>query len=149
MGNHIEKKVGDADITFKQLYKKKGIELCICVTNVNRMDVIFCHVKTTPHLPIRRAVVMSMSIPGYFKASKETLFGSMDVYVDGGLLCNYPIHCFDGWYLSLKPDDSFLTKFTPLSNLTNLYDPAVRFGGFNEKTLGFQLTVHTWTFMID
>ncbi|ESO84594.1 hypothetical protein LOTGIDRAFT_236237 [Lottia gigantea] len=139
MGKHIEKKVGDADITFKQLYKKKGIELCICVTNVNRMNVTFCHVKTTPHLPIRRAVCMSMSIPGYFQASKETLFGSMDVYVDGGLLCNYPIHCFDGWYLSLKPDDSFLTKFTPLSNLTNLYDPAVRFGGFNEKTLGFQV----------
>ncbi|ESO84593.1 hypothetical protein LOTGIDRAFT_168658 [Lottia gigantea] len=66
MGKHIEKKVGDADITFKQLYMKKGIELCICVTNVNRMNVTFCHVKTTPHLPIRRAVCMSMSIPEGF-----------------------------------------------------------------------------------
>lgn len=24
-----------------------------------------------------------------------------DVYVDGGLLCNYPIHAFDGMYLAL------------------------------------------------
>ena len=29
--------------------------------------------------------------------------GTMDVYVDGGLLCNYPIHAFDGkWSITLE-----------------------------------------------
>lgn len=47
-----------------KLYKKTGNELCIVVTNVNHMVEEYCHVKTTPDMPIRLAVRMSMSIPG-------------------------------------------------------------------------------------
>ena len=34
------------------------------VTNVNTMKAEYCHVKTTPNMPVRLAVRMSMSIPG-------------------------------------------------------------------------------------
>ncbi|ESO99707.1 hypothetical protein LOTGIDRAFT_238744 [Lottia gigantea] len=139
MGEHFAAKTGDADITFKQLYKMTGKELCICVTNVNHMVATYCHVKTTPSLPVRQAVCMSMSLPGYFQAVKITNMGETDVYVDGGLLCNYPIHCFDGWFLSMDPEDSFFEKFQPLSNISHLYDNSVRFGTVNENTLGFEV----------
>lgn len=47
-----------------QLYEATGKELCIVVTNLNHMIEEYCHVKTTPNMPIRLAVRMSMSIPG-------------------------------------------------------------------------------------
>lgn len=63
-GKAIEAKTNNANITFKELYDKYGKELCVVVTNVNMMDAEYCHVKTTPFLPIRTAVRMSMAIPG-------------------------------------------------------------------------------------
>lgn len=36
-----------------------------------------------------------------FSALRYDHYGQKDVYVDGGVLCNYPIHCFDGEYVSL------------------------------------------------
>lgn len=65
-GDRLEEKTGDADITFKQLYDQTGKELCIVVTNLNHMDAEYCHVKTSPNLPIRTAVRMSLAIPGEF-----------------------------------------------------------------------------------
>lgn len=53
----------NAYLIFKH-YKKTGLELCIIVTNVNHMTEEYCHVKTTPDMPIRTAVRMSMAIPG-------------------------------------------------------------------------------------
>lgn len=42
------------------------------------------------------------SISGVFQCVREMNNDCEDVYVDGGLLCNYPIHAFDGMYLALK-----------------------------------------------
>lgn len=33
---------------------------------------------------------------GLFMALRHSYHGEKDVFVDGGVLCNYPIHCFDG-----------------------------------------------------
>lgn len=49
---------------FLKLYEKTGKELCVVVTNLNHMTEEYCHVKTTPDMPIRLAVRMSMAIPG-------------------------------------------------------------------------------------
>lgn len=42
-----------------------------------------------------------------------------------------------GWWLSLKPDDSFLAKLHPFSEIGKALDVDNRFGGYNERTLGF------------
>ncbi|KAI8795638.1 hypothetical protein BgiBS90_003405, partial [Biomphalaria glabrata] len=63
--------------------------------------------------------------------------GERDIYVDGGVVCSYPLHCFDGWYLSMSPDDTFLQKMAPLSNLHNIM--LERFREKNLKSLGFLL----------
>lgn len=51
-------------VSFFKLYEKTGKELCVVVTNLNHMTEEYCHVKTTPDMPIRLAVRMSMAIPG-------------------------------------------------------------------------------------
>lgn len=43
-----------------------------------------------------------MCYVGIFQAVKRINdLGQTDVYIDGGLLCNYPVHAFDGkWPLT-------------------------------------------------
>ncbi|KAH9510389.1 hypothetical protein Btru_043024 [Bulinus truncatus] len=121
------------DMTFQDLYKEKKMELCVVVTNLNQMRAEYCHIKTTPNMPIREALRMSMAIPGIFSAIVYDHHGQNDTFVDGGVLCNYPIHCYDGWYLSMSPEDSFLQKMTPLREL-----PYIMCRRFDEKKINFK-----------
>ena len=54
-----------------QVYERFGKELCIVVTNLNQMSVEYFHPKTTPNTPVRRAVRMSVALPG--KSSESLL----------------------------------------------------------------------------
>ncbi|XP_076461608.1 uncharacterized protein LOC143294076 [Babylonia areolata] len=137
-GDKMKEKTGDPDFTFHQLYQK-GTTLCIIVTNLSQMTTEYCHPKTTPDMPIRLALRMSMAIPGLFSAMKYKRLGDEDIYVDGGVLCNYPVHSFDGWYLSMDPKDSFLRRLQPLRDIPIIMERNNRFGSFNEKTLGMLL----------
>ncbi|XP_077988444.1 uncharacterized protein LOC144442945 [Glandiceps talaboti] len=139
LGDKIEEKTGDKDITFKQIYLKYDKELCIVVTNVNQMVAEYCHVKTTPDMPIRLAVRMTVSIPGMYEPVRYYNGANVDMYVDGGLLVNYPIHCFDGWWLSMKSEDGFLRRLSELRALSRLWAKKARFGEYNNKTLGILL----------
>ncbi|XP_021350464.1 uncharacterized protein LOC110448514 isoform X2 [Mizuhopecten yessoensis] len=82
-GSVIKKKTNDPDITFGELFrnKKYNKELCVVVTNLNHMSEEYCHPKTTPDMPIRLAVRMSMSIPG--KAN------TLDFYFPEHRMCLY------------------------------------------------------------
>ncbi|XP_077864026.1 uncharacterized protein LOC144349247 [Saccoglossus kowalevskii] len=133
-GKKLEDKTGNKDITFKELYNHTGKELCITVTNVSRRTTEYCHMKTTPNMAVRMAVRMSMSIPGFYEAVQYKNGENVDIYVDSLVLLNYPLHCFDGWWLSTKPEDSFLIKLQPLNQMSKLWSS--RFGEFNNKTLG-------------
>ncbi|XP_060070442.1 uncharacterized protein LOC132550396 isoform X2 [Ylistrum balloti] len=139
LGEKLRNKTGSADITFEQLYNMCGKELCILVTNVNNMAAEYCHPKTTPDMPVRLAVRMSMSIPGMFQVVKYSPYSHLppNMYIDGGILCNYPIHCFDGWWLSMKPEDTFVHKMRDLNELPAILSKASRFGERSDKTLGF------------
>lgn len=138
LGKIFSMKTDDPDITFAEVYKKFGNELCIIITNVNTMSEEYCHVKTTPDMPVRLAVRMSMSIPGLFQSVQGTMYSNTNTYVDGGIICNYPIHCFDGWWLSMDPKDSFLKKIQPIRDIASLMDRKNRFQSGTEsiKTLG-------------
>ncbi|PVD30056.1 hypothetical protein C0Q70_09317 [Pomacea canaliculata] len=138
-GDKVKSKTNNADLTFKELYHLNGKMLCIVVTNLSQMTTEYCHPKTTPDMPIRVAVRMSMAIPGMFSALRYDHYGQKDVYVDGGVLCNYPIHCFDGWYLSMSPEDSFVRRLQPLQEIPIIMERNNRFGAFNNKTLGMLL----------
>ena len=67
----------------------------------------YCHVNTTPNLPIKYAIRASMSLPILWTPMQ--LFGD-EKYVDGGVFNNFPIKAFDGWFLSTDVGDSYLAR---------------------------------------
>ncbi|XP_069131709.1 uncharacterized protein [Argopecten irradians] len=84
---------------------------------------------------------MSVSYPGAFQPVTKTLpSGDTDYFVDGALFCNYPLHCYDGWWLSMNPEDSFLKRIHRIQDLPKTLSKRNRFGQRNHKTLGFFLT---------
>ncbi|HHO53276.1 MAG TPA: hypothetical protein ENK18_20990 [Deltaproteobacteria bacterium] len=141
LGDRLRERTGSEDVTFQQLLERCGRELCVPVTNITRMCTEYCHPKTTPDMPVRLAVGMSMSLPvlmapyRLIRVLEET--HETDLYTDGGLLCNYPIHAYDGWWLSLAPQDTYLSRLRPLSQMASHVHDLVRFQPSNPKTLGF------------
>lgn len=92
----IGRKTGNGESTFKDVYdqkEKKGFkDVYIIGTNLStRFAEVFSY-EHTPRMPMADAVRISMSIPLFF-AAKRSLRG--DVYVDGGVLDNYPVKLFD------------------------------------------------------
>ncbi|MBK8459947.1 MAG: patatin-like phospholipase family protein [Micropruina sp.] len=145
LGAILEDYTGSADVTFQQLLECTGRELCVAVTNVTRMMTEYCHPKTTPNMPVRVAIRMSMSLPVLLQPvllQKTGALGDVDtaeVYVDGGVLCNNPSHAFDGWWLSMAPTDGFLHRVLDLDDAAGYYARSVRFSPINEQTLAFTL----------
>ena len=96
-------------------------------------------------MPVRVATRMSMSLPVMLQPINlvpgldRVLNTEPEVYVDGGLLCNNPIHVFDGWWLSMDPKDSFLRRMRPLEHASEHYPRSSRFSPNNPHTLGFTL----------
>jgi len=92
MGKRIKAKTGDADATFADLQTLRMKDLYLIVTN---LSTGFSEVKSaehTPDMPVADAVRMSMSIPLFFASKRNR---RKDVFVDGGVLNNYPIKVFD------------------------------------------------------
>ncbi|XP_062570820.1 uncharacterized protein LOC134232860 [Saccostrea cucullata] len=138
-GKIIEEKLGDKDATFLDLFMKKKKELCVVITNISNKEEEYMHVKTTPNVPIRDAVRMSNSYPGFFKPVIYKQNGVESYMADGGIISNYPLHCYDGWWLSMEKEDTFFNKLqeffdTPFVGKTDRF--RLRDEDRN-KTLGF------------
>ena len=86
-----------------------------------------------------------MGLPGMVKPMSEPgLQGSPLAFVDGGTLCNFPLHCFDGWWLSMAEEDSFRKRVVEGmkrgDTAAELYSRGNRFQPRNWQTLGLCLT---------
>lgn len=88
----LEKKTGNGNITLLEVYQIYGKELAITGTCLNTHDTVYFHYSKYPHMPVKKAVRISMSIPIFFASVR---IGDK-VMVDGGMLNNYPIWIFDG-----------------------------------------------------
>ncbi|XP_064634174.1 uncharacterized protein LOC135492023 [Lineus longissimus] len=131
----LEKYTGNPNITFEELYKLRGVELCVVVSNLSISSIEYCHMKTTPDLPIALAVKISMSLPFLFEPNKIPVgftrgLNENELYVDGGVLSNYPVRAFDGWFLSLDVEQSFFHM---------VGSDVPMFEGENKKTLGLKI----------
>lgn len=83
----LERKGYNKTLTFKQLYKKTGIDLNIGATNLNKYKDVFFNMDISPNLRVIRAVRMSIGIPLVFSAIRY----NGEIYVDGGVINSYPI----------------------------------------------------------
>ena len=72
------------NIFYLQLYQATGNELCITAVNVNMIRVEYFHQKTTPDVPVKLALRMSISIPGKeYMPQYLTQYPNPDPYVCG------------------------------------------------------------------
>lgn len=86
----IQDKTGNKEYSFGQLYADKGINLIITSSCLNQEKEYYFSHSNYPDLSIADAARMSMAIPFVFEAVKF----NGDIFVDGGLLNNYPIWIF-------------------------------------------------------
>jgi NTE family protein len=140
----IYKKTGNSETTFMDIYnqrKQKGFRdiYMIGVNLSTRFAEVFSW-EHTPRMPLADAVRISMSIPLFF-AAKKSFRG--DVYVDGGLLNNYPVKLFDRKkYLSAGD----LAAHSREPKYYRSHNSALKKEGkkissyvYNKETLGFRL----------
>lgn len=128
-------KTGNADLTFNDLHKlhlsdNKFKDFYCTGTNVTEQRLEIFSWKTWPDMKLKTAVHISSSIPFYFTPVSIDSFGNevpmndslagYSLYVDGGMLCNYPINIFD----------SCKTGSNPLTSENVIYNP---------QTLGLKL----------
>ena len=110
LGHLILYKTGNANTTFLQLHQlhlqNNNFKDFYCTgTNISRQQLEILSWEKWPQMTLKTAVHISSCIPFYFKpvpidsvgnevSLKDTL-SNYDLYVDGGMLCNYPINMFD------------------------------------------------------
>ena len=140
IGNLIKAKTGNSESTFADIEALKGTQpfksLYFLGTNLSTSFSEVFSAEHTPRMCVADAVRISMSIPLFF-AAKRSLRG--DVYVDGGVLNNYPIKLFDrkkylvsgnfietDYYKRMNAQVKKIRR--PISNYV-----------YNKETLGFRL----------
>ena len=138
IGRLLENKVGSEDVNFKQLREHTGKELFVYATNLSTgFGEVYSHEKT-PNVRVTDAVRRSMSIPLFFRAIRDD---RNDVFVDGGMLNNFPVKLFDREkYLFNKKLADRIPKYYREENKTFLRShPNSSPYVFNTETLGFRL----------
>jgi NTE family protein len=143
IAEQIKEKVGDGEATFEDI-AKKGIFRDLYFMGVN-LSTGFAEVfsyEKTQYVSVADAVRISMSIPLFFKAIRVPNTKQGNVYVDGGVIDNYPIKLFDrAKYVekySLAPD-YYKAHNAVLNDQGITISPYV----YNQETLGFRLDTAT------
>jgi NTE family protein len=142
IGDLIKKKTGSRHTTFAELSRlgmERGFrEVSMIGTNLSTRFSEIYTADLTPEMQLADAVRISMSIPLFFKAVRDS---REDVLADGGVLDNYPIKLFDRQKY-LDPIDrekhSFIPPYYARANQvfrSELTSPYV----YNKETLGFRL----------
>lgn len=92
IGDLIAKKLGSPNATFNDFRIQNRPDLYLIGANISTGFGEVFSVEHTPTMRVLDAVRISMSLPLFFSAIRNV---RGDVFVDGGLLNNYPIKLFD------------------------------------------------------
>lgn len=140
ISQHIKKKLGNPNATFEHLKAANKPDLYVYGTNLStRFGEVFS-VEHTPKTRIADAVRISMSIPLFFAAVRNA---REDVYVDGGMLNNYPVKLFDRKKYIAPANAPKMAKETDYYKKENKRflkkSPSSSPYVYNKETLGFRL----------
>ena len=140
MADLIKDKTGNGEATFKDLAKaKKYRDIYLIGADLSTgFSKVFCNDKT-PNVKVADAARVSMSIPLFFRAVNG-INNDGHIYVDGGLLDNYPIKVFDRASYVSKQKNERTTEYYEKTNksLSKKYGEIDRYV-YNKETLGFRL----------
>jgi len=98
------------DITLEEFYEKTKIELNFLSFNISLYESILLNHSTFPTLPLYKALHMTSCIPIIFKPVEW----NEEMYIDGGITCNYPIE-----HALKKYDKENILGFFFIINKTN------------------------------
>ena len=141
IGDLIKDKLGKRDATFKDLKDSGRPDLYVIGTNLTtRYAEVFSHERHAD-MPLATAVRISMSIPLFFAS---VLYGSRkDVYVDGGVIRNYPVKLFDREkYIDMKNEAYAVRRIKYYDNENKIFlkeKPGRSPYVYNKQTLGLRL----------
>lgn len=137
----VKKKLGSKNATFKDLKKAGKPDLYIIGTNLSTGYAECFSAERHPEMALAKALRISMSIPLFFAAVRH---GSRkDVYVDGGVILNYPVKLFDREkYIDMKNEAEAARRveYYNRENAAFLLDQPDRSPYvYNRQTLGLRL----------
>jgi NTE family protein len=89
----VERKLGNTRATFKDLQDAGRPDLYVTGTNLSTGYVEVFSAERHKDMALADALRISMSIPLFFSAVRHGK--RKDVYVDGGVIINYPVKLFD------------------------------------------------------
>ena len=140
VGDLIREKTGNEHSTFNDLRARGCRDLYVIGTNLSTgFGEVFSY-EHTPRMRVTDAVRISMSIPLFFSAVRNM---REDVYVDGGMLDNYPIKVFDREKYLQKSKLKKHTRIPKYYREENLKLAAIQPKSskfvYNKETLGFRL----------
>ena len=118
-----------ADFKNTNIHKNKRPfkDLYIIGTDTSQSSSIIFSYDSTPNMEVAEAVRISMSVPLLFEAIKSSPFPSSSepnpqIYVDGGLLYNYPINIFDTTSPPRETLGAYFKSALPPASINNLVD---------------------------
>lgn len=140
IGQLIKEKTGNSEATFADVEAMKGKynfkSLFFMGTNLSTSFSEVFSAEHTPRTCIADAVRISMSIPLFFAVKRNY---RNDVYVDGGVLDNYPIKLFDRKKYINSDSFSIPDYYKRINaNYPNIERPISDYV-YNKETLGFRL----------
>ena len=114
-------------ITFKELHDLFGKELILTVCYLNKRELKLLSSVDTPDLEVIKGVRMAMTFPLYFEPVND---GDGNIYVDGALVCNYPIdylRSYDPFLentigLTLTCDNQERGKYHAIGTVFDMFD---------------------------
>lgn len=130
LGELIQAKTSNPDLTFAELHDLSQEyfifkDLYVVGSNLSKQLPEYYSYETSPDMPIKMAVRISMSIPLYFQA---VFNDEQEVLVDGGVTRNYPIDLFDHQSYLANPDNGIEVDYNRTAGFL-----------FNHETIGFRL----------
>jgi NTE family protein len=137
IGEQLESQGHSAHITFQALQLATGKALYVYATNLSTHFGEVYSPEHTPRMRVVDAVRRSMSIPLFFRAITDD---RGDVFVDGGVLNNYPVKLFDRLkYLQNNALIRTPKYYKDENKKLKLRKGNVRSYIYNKETLGFRL----------
>jgi NTE family protein len=124
----IEQKTGNKHLTFAELEDQGYKTLKVFASDLNTATLTEFSFEKTPDVKIAESIRASMSIPLFFDAWKfPDEKPNNHIFVDGGVLYNYPITAFDdldktlGFFLDINEEDDGLDFNDVSSYLKHLF----------------------------
>ncbi len=140
IGELIREKTGNPHATFKEIKDKGFLDLYICGTNLSTRFTEVYSPEHTPRMRVADAVRISMSIPLFFAAIRGQ---RDDVFVDGGVLRNYPIKLFDREKYIDRAERAVSARDVPYyeedNEVLRQRSPTSSRYVYNKQTFGFRL----------